>query len=220
MRNRKFVASYSGGKDSILAISRAIAQGYEPVAFITTYNTDRKRSWFHGIPQQVLDSVSNSVNIPVWLIQTSGEEYTENFEKVLAAAKELGAELCVFGDIDIEEHHKWCSERCENVGMEAFFPLWGEPRKSLVYEFIDKGYVANFIVIDTSRMDEKYLGQKLTRDIAEQLESQGVDICGENGEYHTFVSAGPIFTKPVMFSFGKKILDNGYAVLPIDAIHT
>lgn len=213
---KKFVASYSGGKDSILAIFRSIEQGLEPITLITTYNTDKNRSWFHGIPDNVLASISNSLGIPIKLIKTSGNEYAMNFEKALLAAKKLGAEVCIFGDIDIEAHRSWCSERCNNVGIEAFFPLWGEERKNLVYEFIDNGFVANFTVIDTKRMSESFLGEKLTRKVVDLVSTQGVDICGENGEYHTFVSAGPIFKHRVKFSFGEKVLDNGYAVLPIE----
>ena len=214
--SKKFVASYSGGKDSILSIHRAIKQGLTPVALIITYNTDRKRSWFHGIPEPVLDSVSESIGIPIWLIRTNGAEYAANFEKSLLCAKEkLGADICIFGDIDIEEHNNWCSERCRNVGLEPMFPLWGEERKNLVYEFIDNNFVANITIIDTKRMSGDYLGSRLTRETVDLIAADGVDICGENGEYHTFVSAGPIFSKPICFSFGDKIMENDYAVLPI-----
>lgn len=213
--NKKFVASYSGGKDSILAIYRAIKQGLTPVALITTYNIDKERSWFHGIPKEVLNSVSKSLNIPIWLIKTTGEEYAINFEKTLAKAKELGAELCVYGDIDIEEHNVWCSERCQNVGMEAFFPLWGESRKKLVYEFIENGFTSNFTVIDTSRLTEDFLGKTLSKETVDLIASQGADECGENGEYHTFVSAGPLFKEKVAFTFGEKLQEGKYAILPI-----
>ena len=212
---KKFTASYSGGKDSVLAVYRAIRQGYEAAELVTTYNTDKNRSWFHGIPETVLESVSDSLGIPVRLIKTAGEDYAKNFEKALLRAKELGTEICVFGDIDIEDHHAWCSKRCRNVGIEPLFPLWGEDRKKLVYEFIDSGFIANITVIDTSRMSADFLGQTLTRETVDCIAAQGADICGENGEYHTFVSAGPIFNKPIAFSFGEKMLVDGYAVLPI-----
>lgn len=212
---KKFVASYSGGKDSVLAISRAIEAGHTPVAAIITYNTDRQRSWFHGIPQPVLESVSRAFGFPVWLVTTTGEEYAQNFEHVLAKARTEGAELCVFGDIDIQEHHQWCSQRCHNVGLEAFFPLWGESRRALVSEFVDRGFAAHFTIVDTKRMSDTFLGQRLTHEAIAQLEAAGVDACGENGEYHTFVSAGPLFQKPVDFAFGQKLLEDKYAVLPI-----
>lgn len=214
----KFVASYSGGKESALAVHRAIKQGHEPIALITTYNTDADRSHFHGLSEEVLKNVSNSLGIPLWLVKTSGEEYLQNFEKSLQRAKEQGAEACVFGDIDIEGHLKWCSERCENVGIEPLFPLWGESRKDVVHEVIDSGFIANISIVNTKNLSDAFLGQQLTKDVTERIADQGADICGENGEYHTFVSAGPIFKYPVGFYFGEKFVKDDYAMLPIVGI--
>ena len=111
----KFVASYSGGKESALAIHEAVKQGHTPELLITTYNTDRNRSHFHGIPHPLLERVSGSLGIQLMLVKTSGEEYAINFEKALAHAKNMGMEACVFGDIDIEGHIQWCSERCQKL---------------------------------------------------------------------------------------------------------
>lgn len=210
---KKFIASYSGGKDSILAIHRAVKQGFEPIALIITFNTDKKRSWFHAIPESILNQVAKSINIPVWLIETNSEKYKESFEKALARGKAQGAEICIFGDIDVEAHRVWCSQRCENTGLEPMFPLWGENRKQLVEEFIDCGYTANFTVIDTKRLTQELLGEKLDRNAIEVIEKCGADPCGENGEYHTFVSDGPLFTNKITLNFGEKTIDNGYAVL-------
>ena len=215
LKGKKFVASYSGGKDSMLAIYRAIKAGLEPLCFIITYNRDRNLSWFHGVPKGLLDNVSKSLNIPIWLIETNGEEYTKNFEKGLTKAKELGAEVCVFGDIDLEGHLVWCSERCENVGIKPCFPLWKENRKTLVYEFLESGFSSAFTVINTKMLNDKFLGMTMTKEICEQIEKEGADICGENGEYHTFVYNGPIFKEEIKFKFGDKIKNNGYSILPI-----
>ena len=207
LKGKKFVASYSGGKDSMLAIYRAIKAGLEPLCFIITYNKDRNLSWFHGVPKGLLENVSKSLNIPIWLIETNGEEYTKNFEKGLTKAKELGAEVCIFGDIDLE--------RCENVGLKPCFPLWKENRKKLVYEFLENGFSSTFTVINTKMLNDKFLGMTMTKEICEQIEKEGADICGENGEYHTFVYNGPIFKEEIKFKFGDKIENNGYSILPI-----
>jgi len=213
----KFVASYSGGKESALALYRAIKQGHEPIALITTYTIDDDRSHFHGLSEEVLESVSKSLDIPLWLVKTSGEEYLQNFEKALRRAKEQGAEGCVFGDIDIDGHLKWCGDRCENVGLEALFPLRGERRSDVVYEFIDSGFVANISIVNTEKLADEFLGQQLTKDVAEAIAAQGADICGENGEYHTVVTDGPIFKRPVGFSFGEKVVRDNYAMLPVQS---
>ncbi len=212
---RKFIASYSGGKDSILAIHRAIKEGNEPLMLIITYNTDRERSWFHGIPEGVLKSVEKSLNIPIKLIRTSGEQYAENFEKTLKDGLEMGAEFCVFGDIDIEDHKTWCTDRCKNVGIDWMFPLWQENRKDLVCEFIDSGYTANITVVNTDMLSSRFLGEKLTRELLDEIEKEGADVCGENGEYHTFTSAGEIFKEKVDFKFGDILFENNYGIMPV-----
>ncbi len=213
--SKKFIASYSGGKDSILAIHRAIKQGYTPLMLIVTYNTDRNRSWFHGIPEGVLKSVEKSLNIPIKLIKTSGEKYAENFEKALQEGKDLGADFCVFGDIDIDDHKKWCTDRCDNVGLDWLFPLWQENRKDLVCEFIDSGYTANITVVNTNMLSSRFLGEKLTRELLTEIEKEGADVCGENGEYHTFTSAGELFKLKVDFEFGEILFESNYGIMPV-----
>ncbi len=212
---KKFIASYSGGKDGILAIHRAIKAGYEPIMLITTYNTDRNRSWFHGVPEEVLKSVSKSLGIPIKLIKTSGEDYAKNFELALAEAKVLGADFCVFGDIDIEEHKKWCVDRCKNTKMDWLFPLWQENRKDLVHEFIDCGYTANITIVNTDMLSDRFLGKKLTKELLDEIELTGADVCGENGEYHSFVSSGEIFKSEVEFKFGEVIFESNFGIIPV-----
>lgn len=215
LKGKKFVASFSGGKDSMLAIYRAIKEEMIPIEFVTTYNIDKERSWFHGIPENVLNSISEAIGVPIRLIETTGAEYEGNFEKALQEAKKKGAQICVFGDIDLEGHLAWCKDRCKAVGIEAFFPLWKESRKSLVYEFIDSGFAASITVVDTNRMSDSFLGDVLTKAVMKEIEKCGADICGENGEYHTFVHAGPLFKKQVQFTFGEKIYQDNYAILPV-----
>lgn len=215
MKNKKFVASYSGGKDSILAIYRAINQGMKPMALIITYNTDVDRSWFHGMPEHTLDEVSKSLNIPIKLIKTSGKEYADNFKKELREQKKNGAEVCVFGDIDIEGHLEWCTNICKESDIEAYFPLWQESREKLVREFIAEGFTANITVVDTTRLSDKHLGRILSEETIQSISEEGADICGENGEYHSFVSDGPIFSYPIPFSYGEKIVQDQFARLPI-----
>ncbi len=212
---KKFIASYSGGKDSVLAIHRAIQLGYEPIMLVVTYNEEKGRSWFHGIPKEVLQDISKSIKIPIKVVRTNGDEYELNFIKALKEAKSMGADLCVFGDIDIENHKDWCKNVCEKAGIQYFFPLWQEDRKKLVLEFINSGYVANITVVNKEELNEKFVGEKLTEKLLEEIEKDGADVCGENGEYHTFVSDGPIFKTKLKFNFGAKIVEGNYAIMPI-----
>jgi len=216
LAGKRFVASYSGGKDSVLAIHRAVKAGLVPHSLMTTYNTDVGRSWFHGLPERLLALISKSTGINIKLIRTSGAEYALNFENALRAFKAEGADICVFGDIDIDEHRKWCTDRCENVGMTPLFPLWQESRRELVFEFIDSGFLTVITTVDTSRMPDTFLGRTLTRDVAEEIAACGADICGENGEYHTFTYDGPIFSAPIDYQTSERINNGNYSSLAIE----
>ncbi len=215
LQGKKFVLSYSGGKDSILALYRAVQMGMEPCGLLTTYNIDMGRSWFHGIPEEVLQAVSDSLGLPVTLIRTSGDAYRDNFLRLLKAKKAEGVEACVFGDIDIAGHLEWCTELCRDAGIEAVFLLWQQPRAQLVRELIDLGFVANITVVDTSRLGEKHLGMVLSEEVLASIVEDGADVCGENGEYHSFVSDGPLFSAPVSFAFGEKLRREPFVVLPL-----
>ena len=138
---QNFVVSYSCGKDSTLALYRMIKNGHNPVALLITVDKKILRSWFHRVPKNLLEEVSKSLNIPLLLVNCEGEEYKDAFNKTLNKAKnELGAEACVFGDIDLEAHRTWCTDRCNEANMEAIFPLWLENREQITYEFIDSGF--------------------------------------------------------------------------------
>ncbi|WP_164914343.1 Dph6-related ATP pyrophosphatase [Aminipila luticellarii] len=210
-----FTASYSGGKDSTLAIYKAICMGLEPQSLIMTYNEDRNKTWFHGITEQMIHRLSESLQIPIKLIRTAGTEYERNFEDALKEEKRKGAEICVFGDIDIADHLKWNKERCGASGLNPLLPLWKKSRIQVVYDFIDSGFITYITVVDTEKMNGKYIGKQLTRKLIAQLQAEGVDVCGENGEYHTFVCDGPIFSRPVPLDVEKQSFDGRYARIEI-----
>ncbi len=216
---KNFVVSYSCGKDSTLALYRMIKKGHNPVALLITVDKKILRSWFHGVPKKLLEEVSKSLNIPLLLVNCEGEEYKEAFNKALNKAKnELGAEACVFGDIDLEAHRTWCTDRCNEADIEAIFPLWLEDREKLTYEFIDSGFKT---VIKNVRLDvlsTDFLGKQLTREVVSDIVDSGSDACGENGEYHTFVFDGPLFKYPIKFKENGIITNETHGFLDIVGI--
>lgn len=215
LQGKRFVASYSGGKDCLLAVHRAVQCGMVLQGLIITYNTDRARSWFHGVPRSVLTQVEQAVGAPVVLIETSGSAYAENFEAALRAQRQLGAQACVFGDIDLDGHLAWCTERCDAVGLQAVFPLWKESRAALVREGLDAGFAPRVTVVDTTRLSARFLGEMLTPALMQDIAAEGADVCGENGEYHTFVTNCPLFSAPVKPHFGAPLQDGNYLILPM-----
>lgn len=214
--SKKFVMSYSCGKDSTLALYRMIKGGHKPVALLVTANKKESRTWFHGVPEDLLQEVSKSLNIPLLLVKCEGEEYKDAFNNALKKAKEdLGVEACAFGDIDLEAHRTWCTERCNEADIEAVFPLWNEEREKLTFEFIDTGFKT---VIKNVRLDvlsTEFLGKQLTKSVVEDIVKAGSDACGENGEYHTFVFDGPLFKYPIKFKQNGIITNETHGFLDI-----
>ncbi len=203
-----FVMSYSCGKDSALALFRMIQGGHKPIALLTTINKDQERSWFHGVKIELLHEISRSLQIPIILCECPPERYGEAFEQSLGKAKQMGAEACVFGDIDLVEHREWNQERCDNVGLACLLPLWQENREALTHEVIDNGFKALINIVRSDILDESFLGKELSKSLIALIKTTGADVCGENGEYHTFIYDGPIFTRPISFEL-KEIVDFG-----------
>ncbi len=215
--SKNFVLSYSGGKDCMLAFCRAVQAGHQPVGLLTTYDEEHACSWFHQVPEPILRQASESLDIPLRIVRTQGERYADDFERTLKEFKTQGATTVVFGDIDIQEHRDWCSERCQKAGMESMFPLWQNHRKQVVEEFVDAGFAAIITAVDCARMNERYLGNTLTREILAQLIADGVDACGENGEYHTFVYGGPLFRRPIRFTMDHPVKTEHHIYLPFNS---
>ena len=196
-REMKFVMSYSCGKDSTLALHHMLSAGHEAVGLLVMINQEMKRSWFHGVDDPLLKRISESLGIPLIPCACKGEAYHLAMEDGLRRAKEMGAQACAFGDIDLEDNATWCKERCEETGLSWQFPLWKRERKELVEEFLSLGYTALIKCLQNDILSENLLGKPLDRETVAQIERAGADACGENGEYHTVTIGGPIFRFPV-----------------------
>jgi len=198
-----FALAYSGGKDCMLALHRMIINGHTPVALVTTVNIEQNRSWVHGIQVSLLNAVSNSLSIPLIICECLPAEYAHAYEEGLKKTKHMGADACVFGDIDIDDHKRWNEERCVKMGLDCMLPLWQQDREALVHEMISIGFKAVIKTIQSDKLDESLLGQTLNVPLIERIKAAGVDVCGENGEYHTLVYDGPIMKYPITFEIGK-----------------
>lgn len=216
MENQKVVVSFSGGKDSTLSLYRMIKRGYRIIGLLVTF--DKKNdSCFHRIPKDILREVSRVLEIPLIEVNCGdGKDYEEEFEKALKVAKSQGAEICVFGDIDIENHKKWCLDRCDVAGVKGEFPLWQENRESLTNEFIDYGFKAIIKKVNLNNLGEEFLGRELTKGVVNEIKSLGSDPSGENGEYHTLVFDGPIFKESIKFNIVNKEIIDGFGYLTIN----
>lgn len=185
-------ASWSGGKECALATYKAISQGHKVLYLVNFISEDGERSRSHGIKAGVLALQAEAIGIPLIQVKTSWENYEENFKKVVRELKDKGVEGGVFGDIDLQEHRDWVERVCGEVGIKAFLPLWQVRPEELIDEFLRLEFKA---MVVATRLEESLLGKVLDKALVRQIVRLGSHPCGESGEYHTFVTAGPIFRR-------------------------
>ncbi|NDV12435.1 diphthine--ammonia ligase [Crenobacter caeni] len=208
-----FVASYSGGKDSTLALWRAVRAGGKPLALLTMLDETGGRSRSHGILPAVLDAQAAALGLPRISGQASWGDYERVFVEQLGRARAMGAVAAVFGDIDLAAHRQWEEQVCAQASLAPVLPLWGEDRLALVREFVDAGFAARIVVIRRDLMADDYLGRVLDHALIERMLADGIDPCGEAGEFHTLVTGGPLFAKPLALADGDVRADGDYLSL-------
>lgn len=212
---KSFVMSWSGGKDSALAYYRAVLEGHVPLALFTMFEEDGTKSRSHGLPIEVMEAQAERMGLPLIIGKASWSGYEKEFIKQLKNFKSQGIEMGVYGDIDLQDHLDWVEKVSAEAEISVLHPLWQEPRKSLLKELIEEGFKSVITVVDTTRLDERFLGREFTHELIDELEEAGVDACGEEGEFHTIIVDGPIFVEPVPVQFGEKINLGNYVVLEV-----
>jgi len=197
----KVFSSWSGGKECALATYRAISHGHEVLYLVNFVSEDGQRTRSHGVKASVLALQAEAIGISLIQVKTSWENYEENFKKVVRQLKNKGIEGGVFGDMDLEEHREWVERVCSEVWIKAFLPLWGIKPEELIEELLTLKFKATVVA---TRLDESFLGRVLNKALVRQISRLGAHPCGENGEYHTFVTEGPIFRKALKITNGER----------------
>lgn len=198
--------SWSGGKESALALHRALKIGEEVTHLLTMVNTTGRRSRSHGLPVGLIAAQAERLDLDLVQRRASWRSYEQEYKRTLRALKKQGVVGGIFGDIDLAEHRQWVERVCRETGMEAWLPLWREAREALLKEFMEEGFRAVIVAVHSPRIGEEWVGRELDGSFLKAVkEIEGVDICGEFGEYHTFVYDGPIFKQPVPFEPGKRM---------------
>jgi diphthine-ammonia ligase len=210
---RSFVCSWSGGKDSCLALYHAIHNGGKPEYLFTMMTEDGQRSRSHGLHLSMIQEQSRLLGIPLRTAASSWGDYEERFLTALKEFKEQGIEYGVFGDIDIHEHRRWCEKVCAIAELQPYHPLWKRDRQELLYELIELGFDATIIAIKEGKLSRSFLGKKISSKLIRDLNRVGIDVSGEAGEYHTVVTGGPIFSSSIDIILGTQILRGGYNFL-------
>jgi uncharacterized protein (TIGR00290 family) len=188
--------SWSGGKDSMLALHRALDAGVQVEALLAMYDETGERSRSHAISRELMAAQAAALGIPLVMRSASWRDYEAVFVDQLRQFAALGLTHGVFGDIDLQPHRDWEEKVCASAGISALLPLWQQDRRALAQQVIDLGFRARVVCVDARWLDASFCGAEYGEAFLARLPA-GVDACGENGEFHTFVFDGPRFVQPV-----------------------
>ena len=213
---RQSIVSFSGGKDSALALYHAMQTG-TVIGLIVMLEEQGQRSRSHAMPLDIIRAQADAVALPVFMTSSSWADYETRFIALLDQAKQHGAEVLVTGDLDMPEHGCWHDRVTQQVGLKLGMPLWLRPHREVVEEFIQLGFKSVIVTINLKLgMQVEDLGKILTLEYIQELEDRGIDPCGEGGEFHTTVIDGPIFNKAIPVRHGDIVYHEEYAFLPLE----
>jgi len=205
--------SWSGGKDSALALWTMREEGVEPTALLTTLTEDYDRISMHAVRRPLLEAQAAAVGVPLVEVLIPAACVNEVYEERMAAALDspplAEVEEFAFADLFLEDIRAYREERLAAVGRRASFPIWGRETGPLAARFVEAGFEATLVCVDPRQIDASFCGRAFDADLLRDL-PEGADPCGENGEFHTFVTAGPIFSAPVPVEHGETVERDGF----------
>lgn len=200
-----YISSWSGGKDSCLACYLALEQGYQISHLVNFISKEFKRVSFHGTEARLIQLQSQAIGIPLLQKQTTWEGYEQEFKQAVRSLLPQGVEGMVFGDIYLDEHKEWVERVCGELGIKAVEPLWGKNTEEVFTNFIDAGFEAVIVSASDKLIDQGWVGKRLDRNFLDYLKARNIDLCGENGEYHTLVVNGSMFQNRIEITESKTI---------------
>lgn len=206
---KKTFLSWSSGKDAAFALYKLQqTPGVHVQKLLTTINSHYQRVSMHGLRESVLDRQLMSLGIPLHKVELPQEAGMDVYDRVMETALNQlvseGFTHGAFGDIFLEDLKNYREKQLQNNLMQTLFPLWKQDTKTLIEEFIQLGFEAITVAVNGAILDKSFVGKRLDKSFFERL-PQGVDPCGENGEFHTFCYKGPVFKHPVAFTKGEII---------------
>ncbi|MEM0999544.1 MAG: diphthine--ammonia ligase [Bacteroidota bacterium] len=201
------VLCWSGGKDSALSLHRIQRSGRYVVRYLlTTVHRDFERISMHGVRESLLNQQAESIGIPLvkaYVSEGTYEEYDRVMEAAFQRFKEEGIDIIAYGDINLEDLRAYRDRNLEKIGMEGLYPLWKENTRVILQEFLDAGFKTVTCCVNDAWFDESAVGREIDLNFVRELPAN-VDPCGENGEFHTFCYAGPMFKRPLSLALGEK----------------
>jgi diphthine-ammonia ligase len=215
MPKPKAAVSWSGGKDSYLALHRAAAD-FDVQALLTMFTENGTRSRSHGLRPEVMARQARLLNLRLVSGRGSWKTYEEEFKRVLRVLAVDGFSHVIFGDIFLDAHKMWVERVSKECGLNAVEPLWGEQTRALFREFLATGAQAQIVATKAALLEDKWLGTELCEEMLPNFESLGVDACGERGEYHTLVFASPRMSASLELREVGRLMHDGYWMLDLE----
>lgn len=208
--------SWSGGKESCLALYKALQNGLN-VSHLLTFMSRNGRCMAHGLYSEPISAQSKALGIPLIQRKVTWKTYERGFRKALNELKEMGVKKLIAGDVsEIPAHEGWVDNVCKELNMELVKPLWHMNPLEVLKEFVNEGFEALVIKAKADIFDENWLGRRVDKAFIKDVSQiENINPCGELGEYHTFVYNGPIFRKCIKINNFKKRLINNYWFLDI-----
>jgi len=208
-RKQKIIFCFSGGKDSAIALYELQrSPEYEIVALLTTITEDYNRVSMHGLRRALLHRQTESLGYPLEVVMIPKDASSERYESAMAAMlrkyKDAGVRSVAFGDVFGADVRGYRENNLSKVAMTGIFPLWRRETAALARQFIELGFGAVITCVDSKALGKSFLGRNFDESFLKDLPA-GVDPCGENGEFHSFVYAGPIFRQPIAFKTGRTV---------------
>jgi uncharacterized protein (TIGR00290 family) len=199
--------NWSGGKDSALCLHYIMQnKQFEVNCLLTSINTVHDRISMHGVRRSLLEQQAAAIGLPLQTIelpeQPGMQEYEQAMLSKVTALKSRGIKHAIFGDIFLEDLKRYREEKLQSAGIECVFPLWKIPTSQLMNEFLQLGFKAIIVCVNEKFLDKSFCGRIIDASFVRDL-PPGVDVCGENGEYHSYVFDGPVFDHPVPFKKGE-----------------
>jgi uncharacterized protein (TIGR00290 family) len=202
----KAFLNWSGGKDSGFCLYKAKQQGIGIEALVTSVNQKHDRVSMHGVRRSLLEQQAASIQLPLYTIelpeQPDMKEYEAAMHNICSLLKEQGFTDAVFGDIFLEDLRAYRELQIAKADLRSLFPIWKINSRELIDEFIAAGFKAVIVCVNSAFLDKSFCGRLIDASFIRDLPSN-VDPCGENGEYHSFVFEGPIFSQPIEFQLGE-----------------
>lgn len=214
MTRPKLLLSWSSGKDCAWALHILRQQGaYDIAGLVTTFNGAFDRVAMHAVRRELVEAQAKAAGLPLWHIDLPWPCSNEDYERIMGAfvadAREQGVTHMAFGDLFLEDVRAYRERNLAGSGIEPVFPLWGRETRTLAGEMIDAGVKAILTCVDPGKVPAGLAGRIFDRKLLDELPPR-TDPCGENGEFHSFCFAGPMFTQPIAVRRGEAVLRDGF----------